>query len=207
MLKKDKLLERRQNLRNALIAAAAETVASQGLHALRARPLADSVGCAVGMIYKAFADLDELILAVNERTLDALDLVLEKAGRQRDRPAGDAIESLARLALAYLDFAAESGQRWRALFEHRMENERPAPEWYAEKRRRMFRHVEAPLKTLLPELTGARRGQLARTLFSAVHGVVVLGLEEKLGSIPLPLLRQQLKTIVQAAARGLSRER
>jgi hypothetical protein len=106
--------------------------------------------------------------------------------------------------LTYLDFATESGPRWRALFDHRMENDRPAPDWYAEKRRQMFRHVEAPLKTLLPELTSTKRGHLARTLFSAVHGVVVLGLEEKLGSIPLPQLRQQLTTIVQAMARGLT---
>jgi AcrR family transcriptional regulator len=207
MLNKVKLLERRQNLRDALILAAEKTVAKEGVHSLRARPLADSVGCAVGMIYKAFADLDELILAVNERTLDTLGEVLEMAGQRRDKRPEDAIECLSQLALAYLDFAAETGPRWRALFEHRMENERPAPEWYAEKRRQMFRHVEAPLKTLLPELTGPRRGHLARTLFSAVHGVVVLGLEEKLGSLPLPLLRQQLRTIVRAAGRGLSEGR
>lgn len=203
MLKKSKLLERRQNLRETLLGLAERTIAKTGVHSLRARPLANSAACAVGMIYQVFADLDALILAVNERTLDTLDGVLEKAGEKPGPRPEDAIACLTRLAFAYLDFAAEAGPRWRALFDHRMENDRPAPNWYAEKRRQMFRHVEAPLKTLLPELTSTKRSHLARTLFSAVHGVVVLGLEEKLGSIPLPQLRQQLTTIVQAMARGL----
>lgn len=203
MLKKDKLLERRQNLRGSLVDLAEKTISRTGVHSLRARPLADSAGCAVGMIYQVFSDLDELILAVNERTLDALDAVLEKAGTKPGPGPEGAVACLTKLALAYLDFASESGPRWRALFDHRMENDRPAPDWYAEKRRQMFRHVEAPLKTLLPDLTASRRGHLARTLFSGVHGVVVLGLEEKLGSIPLPQLRQQLTIIVQAMAKGL----
>src|SRR6185369_17140581 len=82
MLNKSKLLERRQNLREILLNLAEKTIAKTGVHSLRARPLADSAACAVGMIYQVFADLDELILAVNERTLETLDGVLEKAGQK-----------------------------------------------------------------------------------------------------------------------------
>jgi hypothetical protein len=46
---------------------------------------------------------------------------------------------------------------------------------------------------------------LARTLFSAVHGVVTLGLEEKLGVVPPDILRRQLTLVVSAAADGLAR--
>ena len=55
---------------------------------------------------------------------------------------------------------------------------------------------------LLPGLDDERRRVLARTLFSAVHGVVALGLEEKLVSLPLSDLRQQVVAIVRAIARG-----
>jgi hypothetical protein len=44
---------------------------------------------------------------------------------------------------------------------------------------------------------------LARSLFSAVHGLVVLGLEEKLQTIPLPVLREQVRFVVTAIGRGM----
>jgi hypothetical protein len=38
-----------------------------------------------------------------------------------------------------------------------------------------------------------------------VHGIVVLGLEEKLQLIPLPVLREQVTFLVEAMGRGLTR--
>jgi len=55
---------------------------------------------------------------------------------------------------------------------------------------------------LLPELDRGARQILARTVFSAVHGIVALGLEEKLVSLPLPDLSRQLAATVRAIARG-----
>src|ERR1700730_18090468 len=74
-------LNRRESLKESLIAAAERTIVSQGLRSLRARTLADEVGCALGAIYNVFADLDDLVLAVNSRTLAALERELVVAGR------------------------------------------------------------------------------------------------------------------------------
>ncbi len=49
-----------------------------------------------------------------------------------------------------------------------------------------------------------RRALLARSLFSAAHGLVALGLEEKLQFVPLPSLREQVTTIVTALGYGLA---
>src|SRR5215467_10070549 len=94
-----KAAERRQNLKEALITAAERTIARQGLHGLRARDLADKVGCAVGAIYNVVADLDELILLVNSRTIAALERALTKAAEADARLVGPegAIERLERL--------------------------------------------------------------------------------------------------------------
>src|SRR4029077_19862509 len=97
------------------------TIAPNGLAGLRARDLAREAGCAVGTIYNVFADLDDLILCVGVRTLTMLRAAL--AAVRLTRPDGspeDAADDLVRLALAYLEFAAEHTVRWRALFEHRM---------------------------------------------------------------------------------------
>lgn len=191
--------DRKEKLRAALVDAAEQVVAERGLSALRARDLAASVGRALGALYTVFPDLDALVLEVNRRTLALFDAHAGKAGGE-----GAPAEALVALALAYLDFAAAHRLRWRALFQHRMADERAPPDWYVAEQARLFRHVEAPLARLRPDLPDDERALLARTLFSAVHGMVGLGLDEKLVSLPAPVLRAQVEIVVAAMARGLA---
>jgi AcrR family transcriptional regulator len=202
-----KTTTRRQNLREALVAAAERTIATGGLRGLKARDLAAVAGCAVGAIYNVVADLDDLILAVNALTLAVLERALTEAGgaiNSESRDEKEAIRRLVRLGLAYTDFATANTQRWRALFDHRMAEGRDLPEWYVADQRRLFEFVEQPLTMLRPHETPEARALLARSLFSAVHGIVALGLEEKLQLIPLPVLREQVTTLVEAMGKGLA---
>lgn len=194
--------DRRDHLRSALVEAAERAIAAHGLAGLKARDLAQEVGCAVGAIYTVFPDLDALVLAVNVRTL----ALIEAAVAATPRPAGrgeGAAEDLVRLSLSYLDFAAGNGPRWRALFEHRMAGGAPPPDWYLAEQVRLFRYIEEPLRALRPDLDSAGTMLLARSVFSATHGMVSLGLDEKLMSLPREVLRAQLETLVGALARGL----
>jgi AcrR family transcriptional regulator len=194
---------RREQLREALTDAAVRMIAEQGLSGLKARALADAAGCAVGAIYNVVADLDELTLLANSRTLAALDKALTTATTQGKGPDW-AIEQLVKLALAYLDFAAAHRRQWQALFEHRLATGKSPPDWYQRDLERLFGYVEAPVAELQPDAPPARRALLARSLFSAAHGLVALGLEEKLQFIPLPSLRDQVTTIVTALGYGLA---
>lgn len=192
--------ERRRNLKQSLIDAAEQGISSYGLPGLRARSLADRIGCAVGAIYNVVADLDELIMLVNSRTLAALERDLLAAQRNE----GDtAVDRLCRMALAYLDFATTRRLRWRAVFDHRLPPGKAMPEWYLNDQMRLFSYVEGPVGELLPGVSPARRALIARTLFSAVHGIVTLGLEEKLQALAPEDLREQLTFAVAALARGL----
>src|SRR5262249_12847509 len=111
---------------------------------------------------------------------------------------------LIRLAQAYLEFAGKHGPRWRALFEHRLHDGQTAPSGYTTELSRIFQLVEEPLRGVRPGLAAGELAQLARAVFSAVHGVVSLGLEQKLGEIPPRRLREQTVTIVAAIVRGLA---
>jgi AcrR family transcriptional regulator len=73
MVTKSKTTERRHKLRLQLIEAAEAAVAANGMKSLTARDLAKQVGCSVGAIYNVFEDIDELVIAVNSRTLARLD--------------------------------------------------------------------------------------------------------------------------------------
>ena len=193
---------RHRHLRDALLAAAERAIAESGLPGLKARDVAREAGCALGAVYTAFADLDALVLAVNARTLDALDAHLRAAAASRPEAEGP-VPRVAALAEAYLDYATRHRPRWAALFEHRMAAGRKSPGWYKEKQAELFGHIEAPVAALRPGLGGAEAAALSRTLFSAVHGVVSLGLDEKLAPMPEDALRAQLDVLVGALARGL----
>ena len=221
--------ERRQHLRAALIEAAERVIAEQGLPHLKARDLASTVGCALGAIYNVFPDLDGLILEVNLRTLVLFEAYIAQA-HEHGQPGGagggsgagasaparalrehaaaggvdTAVSDLTRLAVTYLAFASEHPLRWRALFEHRMAGGAALPDWYLKEQVRLFRYIEEPLGRLCPGLPAHERHLLARTIFSATHGMVSLGLDEKLMSLPHPTLRHQVECVVQAISRGLA---
>jgi AcrR family transcriptional regulator len=204
MTDESKAVVRRRQLREALIDAAEKAVAADGLRGMKARELALQVGCAVGAIYNVFADLDDLVFAVNALTLDQLEKTLTVAGGDGADPQADAIKTLVHLALAYTDYAAANTPRWRALFDH--QPERARPEWYSEHLRRLFDYIDGPLTILKPDASAAERALLARSMFSAIHGLVALGLEEKLQELPLPILREQVVFIVTAIGKGLAEQ-
>lgn len=175
-------------------------IADRGLSGLKTRDLAREIGCANGAVYNLVADVDELILLVGSRTLRRLDEALS-AAESSDAPLPQ--EALVRIAIAYCDFAAENLQPWRALFEHRMEAGKVVPDWSVDDQMRLFRHIYQPLVALFPGRSPEELGITARSLFSAVHGMVALGLEQKLVAVPLPALREEIAGLVRAMIDGL----
>lgn len=175
-------------------------IAGRGLTGLKTRDLAREIGCANGAVYNLVADIDELILRVGSRTLHRLDEALSAA-----ESAGESSlqQTLVRIAIAYCDFAADNLQLWRALFEHRMGAGKVVPDWSVEDQMRLFRHIYQPLATLFPKRSHEELGITARSLFSAVHGMVALGLEQKLVAVPLPALRKEIAGLVRAMIDGL----
>ncbi|MBW7972393.1 TetR/AcrR family transcriptional regulator [Bradyrhizobium sp. BR 10289] len=195
-----KALERREKLRAALIRAAERMIAERGLAGLKTRDLAREIGCANGAVYNLVADVDELVLCIGSRTLLRLDEALSAAVRAGN-PSPQ--ETLVRIAIAYCDFAAENLELWRALFEHRIEPDKEVPDWFVDDQLKLFRHIHAPLAALFPKRGTEELGITARSLFSAVHGMVALGLEQRLVAVPLPALRKEIALLVRAMLDGL----
>jgi AcrR family transcriptional regulator len=195
-----KALERRQKLREDLLAAAENIIAAKGLTGLKTRDLAQQIGVANGAVYNLVQDVDDLVLRVGSRTLARLDAALSAA--EAEGPSSP-VNMLSRIAVAYCDFAVEHTELWRALFEHRMQAGKDVPEWATAEQMELFRHIHGPLAVLFPNRSPAELGVLARSLFSAVHGMVALGLEQKLVAVPLDVLRREIALIVRAMVNGI----
>jgi len=173
-------LRRRAALRDTLIGLAETRIAASGLSSLRARDLAAEAGCAVGAIYNAVGDLGELALAVNARTFQRL------GAHVTDNTPADLppVARLTAMAQAYHHFAAQNRHAWRALFDIERAEGEAAPDWYLAQMETLFALISSPLATLEPELPARDHALLTRALFSAVHGIVDLALEEASAGVP-----------------------
>lgn len=170
-----KVAERRQVLRDDLIAIAEKRIAVNGLSSLRARDLATEAGCAVGAIYNVFGDLNDLVLAVNARTFHTLGA--EVAAALADAPETPT-DQLIIMAQAYHHFAGKHHNLWRALFDLERAEGEAAPDWYLAEMGQLFVYIRDPLAALNPNMAGDDLILLTKALFSSVHGIVLLGLDE-----------------------------
>jgi AcrR family transcriptional regulator len=192
--------DRHEKLKRDLLEAASIIIETEGLAALRARTLADKVGCAVGAIYTVFPDLDAIILHIGNQTQAAMDASMQAATSTADNAGG----VLLALADSYLTYIFGHPNRALALFAHRLSNPNPPPAWYQAQQEKLFARIEAALAALRPDLANQARVNLARTLFSAVHGVVLLGWEGKVRNLPMEALRAELRFLVQTIIAGLA---
>lgn len=188
---------RKADLRTRLIRAAEAEIAEKGLLGLKARDVTQRAGCALGAIYNAVADLDELVMRVNSRTLERLGAALAPASAA----GGPEAVTLA-LADAYAVFALENRRLWSALFEHRLPEGVEMPEWHRAEHEVLIARIGAPLRGLRPDLPEEVIRLRVRTLFGAVHGVVHLALQGRLVGVPEPLLRQEIAALVSALVAG-----
>lgn len=190
---------RRDAQREALVGCASAAIAQGGLSALKARDLAACVGCSLGTIYNLVGDLDELVLRVSQRTLAALDAALDEVETSDET---DPQAQLIAWAKAYATFAAAHRNLWRALFEFRMAPGAELPDWFAADQLRLFVRLETRLAMLMPGCDGATVKRRARTLFSAVHGIVSLGLEQKLVEMPVEAIDAELDMFMRIFVAG-----
>jgi AcrR family transcriptional regulator len=172
-------------------------IASNGLRSLKVRDVAEAADCSIGSVYNEFGDFDGLILTVNRETVQTL------TARLLAVPAEDPVRQLHGLAETYLAFAADHANLLRSLFEHRMEDDRPFPEDILLMVMQAFALMHEPLVRLLPDRNPEEVALLARMMFSAVHGIISLGLEERMVAVPPEKLRQQLAQFVETHLAGL----
>jgi AcrR family transcriptional regulator len=180
-----------------LVEVAGDLIAAHGLRSLKVRDVATAAGCSIGTVYNEFVDLDELVLAVNRDTMRTLEAEIAAV------PSEDPEQQLHGFAQGYLAFASEHPNLLRSLYEHRMEGDRPFPEDLLDMVRGTFALMYPPLLRLLPDWPTDQVAMQARMMFSAAHGIISLGLEERLVAVGPDQLREQLKVFVDTYVAGL----
>lgn len=196
----DKRPTKKEELKVRLIAAGTELIREQGLKGLRARDIAERAGAALGGLYTVFDDLDGLILHVNSGTLKRLETALNAASSS----SAGLEDTFLNLSLSYLHFALAERNLWSALFEHRMPEGVPVPDWHLAEHAFLIGLIAAPLAPHLPAASAEDVAIRARTFFSAVHGVISVSLEGRFVGITPELLEREVTVLARLLAHNAS---
>lgn len=189
----------KEELAELVLDAAEALIVEKGAAGLSARAIAKRIGYAPGSIYLVFANLDEVILRVNARTLDRMHAPIERAVGGRAKP----VTRLKRAARAYAEFAREHPNLWRLCFEHRLPPDTDGPEWIDKRIQRLVSLIIPPIA----EATGATGKALegtAQTLWSGVHGICILTLTNKLHLVGGQSTEQLTDSLVENYVRGMA---
>ncbi|SKA27738.1 TetR/AcrR family transcriptional regulator [Consotaella salsifontis] len=194
----EKRQEKRQELRTRLIEAARDRIAAGGLRGLRARDVTADAGCALGGLYTAFADLNELVIHVNSDTLRRLGEAVAEASAGIEEPG----TKLKAMALAYLAFARTHNALWLALFDTTMLADVEIPQWHKDDQAGLIDGIARTLAAISPDMDEDARQRRARTLFAAVHGIVSISLEKRFIGLSGDHLEGELESFVDLVARA-----
>lgn len=190
----EKIEERRSALRKRLVDIAEARVTEGGVSAVRARDLAKTAECALGAIYNVFDDLQDIVLAVNDRTFQRLGRTVQQG--LQDSKDGTPTNRLITIARAYLDFATDNPNAWHALFEVPISPGNDVPQWYWDELDGLFSFISGPVRECFPDMEDAEAALMTRALFSSVHGIILLGLENRVAPVPRNELMHMITLIV-----------
>jgi AcrR family transcriptional regulator len=193
-----------QQLRVLILDAAQEIIEAQGLAGLSAREIARRVGYSPGTIYNIFANLDDVVLNVEARVLEALDARLSDLQREN---AASAEDRLVRIAHAYLAFTQERPRLWNLLFEHHMPAGTELPAWYRQKLERLTGQIERALASHFPPGREADGQRAARVLWAGLHGITALATADKSSVVTAETARRLIDDLIGTYLAGLARQR
>jgi AcrR family transcriptional regulator len=193
-----------EQLRQLILDAAQAIIEVNGLAGLSAREIARRIGYSPGTIYNMFQNLDDVVLHIEARVLDALDERL-----QVSLADGAPEEKVSRLAEAYLAFTQERPKLWNLLFEHYMPADSQTPAWYQQKLELLMSRVEAAMAPLFPPEAEMERHRAARVLWAGVHGITSLATANKLSNVTTEaanlLVRDLIKNYLAGVAQATRR--
>jgi AcrR family transcriptional regulator len=164
----------REELINLTLATVKDFLEDNSYHELSLRKIANMIGYVPSTLVNIFGNYNLLLLHVVAQTLDELSQESTKATSS----CKGANEALFELAYCYHDFAQKHPYRWQLVFEHNM-NGAELPEWHAKRIDDMTDMLESLLAEISPNRTESEVVQASRVLWSGVHGITLLSVDDK----------------------------
>lgn len=182
-----------------VLGAARELAERDGLRGINTRAIANRIGYSPGTLYNHFANLDDLIVHLNARTLDEL----------YEACAGVAFEdgpeaALRALARRYIGFVDAHPNLWAGVLEHSLPGGADMPAWYGVKALKLLALAEKAIAPLFGPGREAARAHSARVLWSGLYGACALA---STGKMPRSeTMTALVDTLIEVYVKGLRAE-
>lgn len=183
--------------RERLCEAAARLFVERGPDGFHMRELADALGVSAMMPYRYFKDRDEILSVVRARAFRRFADQLEIA----NATDGPLVVKSAAVGRAYVQFALEEQTNYRLMFDISQPPGKTVPELEIQERRAralMSAHVHMLVEA------GTLAGDadlIARVLWAALHGVIVLHLSGKLDGVMFDRVLSETMRVISNAYR------
>ncbi len=191
---------KKEQLRKQIFHTAFKIVEDEGHSELTARKIATKCDCALGSIYTAFGNLQDLQLHINAAILSRLYDLLHKQAEEKIAGRQPLKELFRGLGLVYFEFAKEHVPLWKALFEYLPVEE--VPDWYS------IRAKEG-IYRLADRLAAAyqlEKGQAKKAIgffWSSIHGMSAILLNRKMEMVSELFQDEYLAQYVDYSLHGL----
>lgn len=189
-----------EQLRELIIDSARGIIAENGLLGLSAREIARKVGYSPGTLYNLFDGLDDLVLQLEARVLDALDRRLSEL--QEGIPQSDHLGVMAR---EYGRFCREHPQLWNLISQHDLPPKSTLPPWYSERIERLLGRIEVALAPHFPpgQSNAQDLRRSAHAIWAGLYGLASLSTSKKLSN-GSPLSESLIDEFVDTYLAGLA---
>ncbi|MCW8930616.1 MAG: TetR/AcrR family transcriptional regulator [Gammaproteobacteria bacterium] len=190
----------RDELKELALKSAEELLNDQSASELSTRQIAAKMGYTVGTLYQIFKNLPDLLLHVNARTLkilydDCQKLQLSKQDHQ---------SNILAYANIYLEFAHNHPGLWELIFDNKILNNDELPDWYSNQVNALFSLIELQLKSIQPTATNNEIIKTSRVLWSSVHGICTLSINNNLFSESACSSEELIQSLIENFIKGWS---
>ncbi len=182
-----------EEIKAMVLQAAQSIIDEEGLAALKVRSVAREIGYTVGSIYMVYANMDDVVLHVKDKTLRDLALSLDQAIA---RPQ-DAEQAVLELASVYVNFAGRQYNRWSMIFTKHLPGGDALPEWYRQQEAGIFARFEKAFRNIAPHRSDEENSRAAQALWGGIHGNCMLSLSEKSDTAAIQDVRHSVRLLVR----------
>lgn len=166
----------KEELRELVISNSIDLINESAFVNFSTRKVASKIGYSVGTLYNVFDNHDDIILHVNERTIDDFYEFLQKCLKENTTE-----HPIKVLAENYFRYAKENYNLWSVLFEYKLHDLKTHPEWYRKKIDRLVAMTEEQLEAIVPDQR--KRNISAKLLWTGIHGITILTFSDKLRAV------------------------
>lgn len=158
---------KKESIKKIILNAAWQIVETKGIHELNARNVAKLSNCALGSIYNAFENFQDLQLHIKANILSKLYealITVTKQGIAKNKSLRLLIKDL---GLTYIEFGMKNPSLWKALFETFPSH---LPDWYKKHAQKGIYDI-CNLLAIAYDLTDSSAKRIVGFFWTSIHGI------------------------------------